>query len=319
MTRIVIAITTLLLLAGCASMMPDTTTPNIPSIGLSLEDARRITGALEARMTEKNAGDPLITPKSLEDVQEILRRDQIDLFPGGIAFAEKQEGVTALALRAQIELAWGEAQIILAEIFQGTTTNLRQMLTNLEARNATGGLQDAEKDVLNELRKSISEATTTAEALAKLASEHVAAGANLAREVISKNPADYHGYRVAADFYRLRQDWAGFDGMVKKIEETNPQSNGLVFLQGISAAQREGDAAKAIGLFKKAIERDNKFVRAQAQIMLLQGQIPNIYAEFGKLKAMNPNHQIVLWAGDYIQKAYDQWKDQKDRKPGAKH
>ena len=314
MRRTVVVIATLLCLTGCAAMMPGSTDTQLPSVGLSLDDARRVVAALEKRMAEKDAGDPLLTPKSLDDVFDILRSDQMGLFAAGVAFAEKQEGGKALALRAQIELAWGEAQIILAEIFVGTTKNMRQMLNALESRNATGGFTNADKNAIEELRKSIAEANTRADALLKVAAEHVAAGAKLARQVIDKNPSDYLGYRVAADFYRLRQEWSDFDAMVKKIEETNPQSNGLVFLHGISAAVREGNNAKAIELFKKAIERDGKFVRAQAQIMLLQGSVPDVYNEYQKLRTMNPHHQIALWAGDYIQKAYDQWKDQKDRK-----
>ncbi len=104
-------------------------------------------------------------------------------------------------------------------------------------------------------------------------------------------------------------------GQVVQFQDSVKASRrAIVFLHGISAAQREGDAVKAMNAFRKAIERDNKFVRAQTQIMLLQGQIPDVYAEYNRLKAMNPHHQIVLWAGEYVQKAYDQWKDIRDRK-----
>lgn len=41
--------------------------------------------------------------------------------------------------------------------------------------------------------------------------EHLANGLALANKVIKANPKDYLGYRVAADSYRLRRDWKGFD------------------------------------------------------------------------------------------------------------
>ncbi|MBI5529836.1 MAG: hypothetical protein HY897_26225 [Deltaproteobacteria bacterium] len=309
--RLFISLALATLALGCA--MVDTEGPSIPTAGPSMEEAKHIVASFETKQAEKTATEPLRTPKSLDDVLDILRKDQVDLFGPGIDFAAKSAEVRALTLRAQIELAWGEAQLILAETFMGATKHLRGQLSAMEVKEASGGLDDVEKDKLNELRKYIGQTTATAEALSKLAAEHVAAGAKLSREVIEKKPSEYYGYRVAADFYRLRQDWGKFDEMVKKIEETNPNSNGLVFLQGVSAAQREGNIPKAIDFFKKALERDAKFVRAQVQIFLLQSSIPDLYAEYSKLKLLNPNHQIVVWAGDYIERAHEQFKAQRER------
>jgi tetratricopeptide (TPR) repeat protein len=293
-----------LALASCATA--ETEEPVVQAKEMTFDEARDIVASFEAKQARKTGSNPLRDPKSLDDVLEILRTDQLDLFAHGVVFAGRQGDSKALTLRAQIELAWGEAQVILADILADTTTNLRTAMRALEAKEAAEELDEKGKAYLADLRKAVGQATATSEALSILANEHLTKGARMARAVIDKNPNDYHGYRVAADFHRLRQDWPSFFEMLKKVEETNPNSNGLMFLKGVAAAYREDDPAKAIDFFKKALERDNKFVRSQVHVYLLQRGIANKYAEYQKIKAMNPNHQIVVWAGEFIESAYKQ-------------
>src|SRR5438132_460887 len=80
-----------------------------------------------------------------------------------------------------------------------------------------------------------------------------------AREVIARAPDNYQGYRVAADYYRMREHWADFDAALAKLTALNPSSNGLLFLRGVSALYREGDVPKADQLFRQALEKDPKF------------------------------------------------------------
>ena len=143
-----------------------------------------------------------------------------------------------------------------------------------------------------------------AEALALLAAEHSAAGARHAREIIAAAPTNYQGYRVAADYYRLRERWEEFDDTVAKIEILKPDSNGLLFLRGVSALYREGDGPKADRFFRAALARDPKFVRAQAQLVRSQRGLAAKRAEYLKLKELNPHHQIVVWAGPGLERAY---------------
>ncbi|MBI5526486.1 MAG: hypothetical protein HY897_09130 [Deltaproteobacteria bacterium] len=290
--------------AGCATA--ETEEPVVQAKEMTFDEARDIVASFEAKQARKTGGNPLRDPKSLDDVLEILRTDQLDLFAHGVVFAGRQSDPKAVTLRAQIELAWGEAQVILADILADTTANLRTAMRALEAKEAAEELDEKGKVYLADLRKAVGQATATSEALSILANEHLSKGARMARAVIDKNPNDYHGYRVAADFHRLRQDWPSFFEMLKKVEETNPNSNGLMFLKGVAAAYREDDPQKAIDFFRKALERDAKFVRSQVHIYLLQRGIANKYAEYQKIKAMNPNHQIVVWAGDFIESAYRQ-------------
>src|SRR5256885_2191297 len=82
----------------------------------------------------------------------------------------------------------------------------------------------------------------TDQALRLLAAEHVAAGVEDAQKYIAQKPDDYVGYRIAADAARLRNQWKEFSENVAKVEEKNPDSNGLVFLRGVASQMRDGDA-----------------------------------------------------------------------------
>lgn len=300
-----VALFTLFSLAGCAGSPAVTRAAD--SSDLTVEEAHRLVTAYEQRRATRaqSANDPLRNPKSLDDVLEVLRRDQIDLFPESVKFATGQQGAQALALRAQIELAWGEGQHILADLLHRASHNLRTQAGLLERKGHTTELSAAEKQELQTLQSTLRDLAGIGDALTRVGGQHIAQGATLARLVIDQAPADYHGYRVAADYYRLREDWAGFDSMVKKIEAAQPNSNGLVFLRGMEALHRKNDPQKAAELFREALHRDPKFARAQVQLLLAQPDTEAAYVEFEKLRALNPSHQVVVWAGPAIAGAHE--------------
>lgn len=274
------------------------------AVSMSVEEALSVVKDLEASQSRDNASDPLRTPKSLDDVLEILKRDQFDLFPAGVAFATTQGGPQADALQGQIELAWSDSQLILSQLYARSALNLRNALSAMRARGAAESEKaDAQKEAV--ARRTIAVSEHVAEALAVMAAEHAGAGGRLAKAVIARNPEDYQGYRVAADYYRMRQDWAAFDLQVKKIQATNPDSNGLVFLQAAALVQRDGNTAEGVAWFRKALEKDPHFTRAQVQILMAQTDPVEAYKEFQKLKEMNPKHQVVIWAGEAITAAYN--------------
>jgi tetratricopeptide (TPR) repeat protein len=275
-------------------------------VGMSLTEAKDIVAALEAQQAKTNEADPLRKPASGEDLLNILKKDEIDLFAAGAAYAATVEATDpkALALHAQIELAWGEAHLILAELFHDASTRLRQSLRTLNTRLSLTQT-DEQKARIADIKKTIEQCDTVSDALNLTAAEHVAIGAKLAQQVITKNPDDYVGYRLAADFYRLRGEWDLFEGMVKKIEATNPESNGLVFLRGTAALQRDGRPSEAADLFRQALAKDPQFTRAQAQLVLSRPTVEDTFGELEKLRALNGNHQIVVWAGPAITAAYN--------------
>ena len=305
MKKYVVLLGLLGLLAACAAKP----VKKPRTIGMSVLEAQRIVSRFES---SQSANEALQSPKSLDDVLAILKRDQIDLFPKGVEYAAGQEGVKALVLYGQTELAWGEAQAILAEILADASLKLSQSIRRLDLKNASGKIDEDEKAQLERLRVEVRELSETAEALARVAPEHVAAGAKAAREVIDKHPEDYVGYRLAADYYRMRGEWKQFDDMVTRIETANPKSNGLIFLRGAVALQRDDDPKEAIEYLRTALKTDPEFTRAQVHMVLAQDTLTGTYDEYKKLEALNPNHQIVKWAGPAIEEAFTsskRWKD----------
>ncbi|AKV00570.1 hypothetical protein AKJ09_07233 [Labilithrix luteola] len=253
------------------------------------------------------ADEPLRKPKSLADVDAILHLDQLDLFGGAAAFAEKQSGTDALVLGAQVELSWSEAQLIVAEVLDGAVENVSEATRTLRFRHLSGATSDAEQAKLAELENAEREAKETSLALRELAGEHARRGAELTRKLISASPESFKGYRIAADYHRLRGDWGAFNEALTILEQKNPTSTGLLFLRALQA-QSEGDPIGATQLLRKALQKDPKFVRAQAHLVLLQRSPEGAHQELEKLRALNPRHQIIAFTGPLIDAAYEQWR-----------
>lgn len=278
--------------------------------GLSVAEANQIIGAFETAR-EKGTAASTVEVKSLDDVLAVLKSDNLDNFPAAVQFLEQQKGNESLALHAQIELAWGEAQQILAELLSRAQQSMVHQRQKLEAKEVSGhGLKEDEIQELEQLKKTLSQIEDVVLSLERVAREHFTTGGKLAREIIEIAPSDYHGYRVIADYYHLIGDWDSFDGAVAKLEQTNPSSIGLLFARGMEQLDRFGDRQKAASFFNKALERDPDFMRAQVQLLLLQSDIPDAYRQYQALLKKSPAHQIVRWAGPVIARSYQQWQMQ---------
>jgi tetratricopeptide (TPR) repeat protein len=278
--------------------------------GLSVAEANQIIGAFETAR-EQGAAIATVEVKSLDDVLTVLKSDNLDNFPAAVKFLEAQKGNEALALHSQIELAWGEAQQILAELLLRAQQNLVRQRQKLEAKEVSGsGLKQDEIQELEALKKTLGQIDDVVLSLERVAKEHFQVGGKLARELIEIAPSDYHGYRVIADYYHLIGDWESFDQAVAKLEQTNPSSIGLLFARGMEQLDRFGDRTKAAGFFTKALERDPDFMRAEVQLLLLQSEIPDAYRQYQALMKKSPQHQIVRWAGPVITRSYQAWQVQ---------
>ncbi|MEE8408273.1 MAG: hypothetical protein V3T05_01585, partial [Myxococcota bacterium] len=216
---------------GCASTKPAIATPSAgPSAAdvaatMTIEEARTVVTAVEANWPLRD-DHPLKQPKSYEDAEKILKLDQVRLFPAGIAYLEDLRGVEALALHGQIELAWGEAYIILVEVMGNLDRHYASTADALQEKSATQKFSDEEEARIQELRSASVTLRRTGAAFTALIVEHLTAGSEKAEEAISKFPDSYLGYRVAADYHRLMEDWPAFDEMIQKVTERNPDSNG---------------------------------------------------------------------------------------------
>jgi hypothetical protein len=296
----------LITVAACA-----TTTPPAPTAATPVADPAQVVAEFEQQIAAADADDPLNHPASVDDVLEILKRDQMDLFPAGVAFAAQSTDPKAKVLQSQIELAWGEAQLVLSNLFVKIAADRRIGASRLDAREATGVFTETQKQRLADLHASIRRESALADALARTAAGHIARGAEEAKDIVAAAPSDYTGYRLMGDYYRMRGDWADFDAMVAKVDATNPGSNGLMFLRAMSQIEREGRVADGQELLRLTLATDPKFVRAQAELVLTAQTPEERYAALLDLEKRNPRHQIVTWLGPGIKE--DHAKEQRQR------
>ena len=246
--------------------------------------AEAIVADLESRMRTGLKGDSLLNPDGLDDVEAILKRDNLGLFQLGVLKASEYETPRSMALRAQIELAWGEAQDVLAEMFLKTATVCQSLARVVE---------DDSKS--RDLRKTMAVSLMRAGALNRVSQMHVENGTNLALHLLETAKDDYVGYRIAADYLRMNRSWAEFDQTIEKIKELNPDSNGLRFQQAVSAKVRDRDFESARKFLNEALERDPDFVRARIQLMMVQASIADTSAQLKLLTEISPKHQLVVF------------------------
>ncbi|MCC6808118.1 MAG: hypothetical protein IT381_11895 [Deltaproteobacteria bacterium] len=252
--------------------------------------------------------EPLRTPRSLDDVLEILRRDQIDLFAHGVAFAGKEQGTRARVLEAQLELAWGEALVMVAQLLERQFAEVAMQSLRQRARAAIGQTTSFETKTMLELSENLQKSRRAIDAMWVLAPVHIERGAQMALKLLQDVPDDYHGYRVAADYFRLRADWKSFDKMVEEVAKRKPDSTGLQFLLGVAAVDRFGDRERGAEKLQKAIAGDPKFAKAQAMLLLLADTPNASYEALVALHKVNPSHQLVVLAGPAILAVYNAWK-----------
>jgi hypothetical protein len=284
---------------GCASTTPAAEAPYRRNAGMTEEQAQTLVAAFEKRQVAP--GKAIAAPTDLKSALDVLKADRIDAFPASVAFLKSQSGYDALSLTAQTLLAWGEAELVVAEVLARTAGLIEQDVRAVELRRRK---TDADKKFIADERARIDLFRETDEALRILAAEHVASGAELAEKAVAEKPTDYVGYRIAADAARLRNDWPTFTDNVTRVQAANPDSNGLRFLRGVEAFSRDGHAREAATHFREALQHDPVFVRAQAQLVLVAPNIFEQHKELMALKAMAADHQLVRWAGPGIEAAH---------------
>ncbi len=273
-------------------------------------EASRVFEELRENARKDNPIEVLRSPKSLDDVLEILRRDQIDLFADGIAFAQKESSPQALVLEAQLELAWGESMVMVAQLLEQQFTEVAMQSLQRRARVAMGQTGADESALMASLSERLQRAKRYSDAMWVLAPLHIARGAKLTEKILQAMPDEYHGYRVAADYYRLRADWLNFDRMVDQVNKRKPDSTGLAFLLGVALVDRYGQRDAGQLKLEEALKSDPKFAKAQAMLLLLADTPQSRFEALQKLHGINPAHQLVYFVGPSIAATYDAWKAQ---------
>lgn len=266
---------------------------------LTEDQAHQLAGLYEQDLAEGDEQNPLRSPDDLDDVLDILRTDRLDLFSAGAALAEDTRGIEAMVLHAQIQLAWGEALRDMAVLHRGAAEQGAEALNKRAAATGGGGGNVATDPVVQSLAKDFILNTLLGASLGHCANDHAQLGAQLAVKVNKKQPDSYTSYRLLADYLALAEQWSEFDKAVEVVQKLKPDSTGLLFLQGVAAASRDGDPVAADRYFEKALAADPQFTRARVwQFSVAKGE-GQTCSRWRPLQEMAPRHQMVVRAGKH--------------------
>ena len=188
---------------------------------------------------------PLTSIKLLEQARSMLRLDDYRKFEAGevdfkaLRFANPEDHELSGWL-AQLYLAWAEQLSTEIDMLQ------KQLLASTSA-NLVDDMAGFVKLIEGKLAK-LNECKTNAKTLAE--------------QLVLAKPDHYIGYRVLADYYRLLGDKATMAEQLAEVRRLNPESVGLLFIEGAAKAGFDKDYKGAIALYDTALERDPNFVKA---------------------------------------------------------
>jgi hypothetical protein len=271
-------------------------------------EAARVVAEFQAKygMESLPAANAQVT--SMAQVLQIIRGDRFSEFEEARAFAAGKQGPEALAIRSYLETSYAGALVLAAAILEEERkqdmTELRQVsqARPLEAdRDQAAGQARAQqlKTKTHDLRKVI-------RALKVLSEEPLVSGSDLAEQAIRQDPKSQLAYLANANYYRLRRSWLEFDRMMRYAEDTETGDNppAKTYLRAMEALERYVDSAKCKELLEETLARRPDFVRAQANLVLVDRDVEDTYAQLQKLRDMSPNHIVVRLAGPMIEEEY---------------
>jgi len=281
--------------------------------GISVEAMRPPEAARVIEEFQAKYGiDPIPPPDepvtSMAQVLEIIRGDRLPEFERAREFTQGKQGPEALTVRSYLETSYAGALLLAAAILE---EERRQDMMELRQASQSRPLEEssdrsADQARVQRLKEKTEDLRKVIRALNVLSEEPLVAGSDLAEQAIRQDPQMQLAYLANANYYRLRGSWLEFDRMMRYAEDTETGRNPPVktYLRGMEALQRYVDNAKAKELLEQTIARRPDFVRAQANLVLVDRDIEQKYAQLQKLKAISPNHIVVRLAGPMIEEQY---------------
>ncbi len=310
MKRTVLALC-LLLAAACASSKSTTKDGSTIGKGVDVETMRPPEAAQVVREFQEAYGIPPIPPPdtpvtSMAQVLEIIRGDRLPEYEAARRFAAGRQGPDALTLRAYLELSYAGALLTAARILEEERkqdmTELRQ-LTKARPLEATAA-QAADQQRARALQAKAADLRKVIRALRVLSEEPLVSGQDLAEQAIRQDPTAQLAYLASANYYRFRRNWLEFDRMMRIADEGQEDPPVRTYLRAMEAFERYIDPARTEKLLKETLAKRPDFVRAQANLVLVDQAIDDKHTELQALKKVSPNHLVVRLAGPLIEEEY---------------
>ena len=301
----------MVVLSACASSKSSTNDGSTIGKDIDVETMRPPEAAQVVREFQQAYGIPPLpapdTPvTSMAQVLEIIRGDRLPEYEAARRFAAGRQGAEALTLRAYLDLSYAGALMTAAWILD---EERRQDLTELRQLTQGRPLEDSEAAKADQARAAKLKAKTAdlrkvVRALRVLSEEPLRSGSDLAEQAIRQDPKAQLAYYANANYFRLRGHWLEFDRMMRygaEGEETPPIHS---YLRAMEAFERYVDPARCETLLKETLAKRPDFVRAQANLVLVDEGTEAKHEELQRLKQLSPTHLVVRLAGPMIEQEF---------------
>lgn len=298
-------------LGACASSKGSTNDGSTIGVGVDVETMRPPEAEQVVREFQKAYGIPPIPPPdtpvtSMGQVLEIIRGDRLPEYETARRFAAGKQGAEALTLRAYLDLSYAGALMTAAWILD---EERKQDLTELKLLSQAQPFEDPEatkKDQARaaQLRTKAADLRKVVRALRILSEGPLQSGSQLAEQAIRQDPKAQLAYLANASYFRLRGRWLEYDRMMRYADEGAEDPPVRTYLRAMEAFERYVDPSRCEKLLKETLAKRPDFVRAQANLVLVDEGIEAKHEELQRLKAMSPQHLVVRLAGPMIESEY---------------
>jgi hypothetical protein len=300
-----------LALGACASSKSVTNDGSTIGKGIDVETMRPPEAAQVVQEFQKAYGIPPIQPPdtpvtSMAQVLEIIRGDRIPEFEGARRFASGKQGAEALILRGYLDLSYAGALMTAAWILdherKQDLTELRQLSMSRPFEDSSAVADDKARAA--KLQTKAADLRKVVRALRVLSEAPLVSGADLITQAISQDPTSQLAYLANANYFRLRGQWLEYDRMMRYADDLEGDPPIRTYLRAMEAFERYVDPVRTEKLLKETLAKRPDFVRAQANLVLVDQEIEAKYAELQALKKVSPQHLVVRLAGPLIENEY---------------
>ncbi len=259
-------------------------------------DAKKTLAELVENLKLSPADEALRTPKSLDDVRAILRRDLVYFYPEAAAFARGLGTVDGKIAEAQLELLLGDAMLVASQVLTNQEAqvgaHLRIARANLAGLAGEGASTERSR-MLFGLVRAVEEGNKIADALGVVAPTHVARGAELVRELRQEAPKDPRTALLSAEYHRMRGEWGEVDAALKSADIPE-RASAFCYLKAMEQLERFRNPRAATVALRDCLRDHPRLVRAQAALVLAATGIEGGSRELERLKRMDQDHYLVL-------------------------
>lgn len=304
------ALVALLALGGCTRPAPESPGPTreaprtapcfVVRGGQDIRepDAKKTLAELVENLKLSPADEALRSPKSLEDVRAILRRDLVYFYPEAAAFARGLGTVEGKIAEAQLELLLGDAMLVASQVLTNQEArvggHLRIARANLAGLAGEGPSPSTERSrMLFGLVRAVEEGNKIADALGVVAPTHVARGAELVRELRQEAPKDPRTALLLAEYHRMRGEWSEVDEALKSADIPE-RASALCYLKAMEQLERFRNPRAATAALRDCLRAHPRLVRAQAALVLVATGPDSGAKELERLKNMDQDHYLVF-------------------------